>query len=48
MSPHHYEYLHGLAILDEDAIGADLGDCAGPDLSHYLGYGLCVVEVHVG
>ena len=31
----HYEYLHGLAILDEDTIGADLGDYIEFDLSHF-------------
>jgi hypothetical protein len=28
---HHYEYLHDLAILGENAVGANLGDSIGPD-----------------
>ena len=32
----HYEYLCGLAILDEDAIEADYGDCSRPDHSYFL------------
>jgi hypothetical protein len=32
----HYEYLRGLAILDENAIGANYGDCSRPDHSHSL------------
>jgi hypothetical protein len=34
-SPHHYEYLRHLAILEEDADKADLGDSTGPDQSHF-------------
>ena len=31
----HYKYLHSLAILNVDTIGADLGDCTRPDLGHF-------------
>ena len=46
--PHHYKYLCGLAILEKDAIGADLGDCAGFDMGHFLEYGPDMVKVYVG
>jgi hypothetical protein len=36
--PHHYEYLRGLGILEEDAIGVDLGDCTRFDTSYFLGH----------
>jgi hypothetical protein len=38
----------GLAILDEVAVKVDLSDCAGPNSSNFLGYGLSVVDVHMG
>jgi hypothetical protein len=46
--PLHYEYLRGLAILEEDVIEADLGDCTGSDLDHFLGHEPHMVEVYVG
>ena len=33
--PHHYEYLHGLTALEEDAVGANLGGCVGSDTGHF-------------
>jgi hypothetical protein len=47
-SPYHYEYLCGLAILEEDVDGADLGSSAGPNPSNFLGHGPCLAEIHVG
>ena len=35
VSPYHYEYLGGLAILGEDANRADLGDSTRLDESHF-------------
>jgi hypothetical protein len=29
--PHHYDYLHGLAVLENDAVEAHLGDRSGFD-----------------
>jgi hypothetical protein len=48
MFPLHYEYLCGLVILKEDAIGADLGNSIESDLGHFLGHGPCMAEVYVG
>jgi hypothetical protein len=46
--PLHYEKkLHDLASLDKDALGSDMGDCARPYPSHFLGYGLSLAEAHV-
>jgi hypothetical protein len=36
--PHHYEYLHGLTALEEDAVRTNLGDCAGFDTGRFLGH----------
>ena len=47
-SSHHYEYLRGLAILGEDATGADLGDRLGLDPCDFWGYGSHLAENHVG
>jgi hypothetical protein len=41
--PLHYEYLRGLAILEEDVVGANLGS----NIGHFLGYGLGMVKVYV-
>ena len=46
--PLHYEYVCSLAILDEDVVIADIGDCVGSNLGHFLGHGLDMVEVYVG
>jgi hypothetical protein len=40
--------MRNLAILEDDAIGADLGDCIRFYLSHFLGHGPNMVEVYVG
>jgi hypothetical protein len=40
--------MHGLVILEEDAIGVDLGDCTISDLGHFLGRGPNMIEVYVG
>ena len=32
---HYYEYLYGLAILEEDAVGADLDDCIESNMGHF-------------
>jgi hypothetical protein len=48
MFPLHYKYLCGLVILQEDAIGTELGDCTKSDLGHFLGHGPCMAEVYVG
>jgi hypothetical protein len=40
--------LYGLSILEEDVVGANLGDCAGFNSGHFLGHGPDLVEVHVG
>jgi hypothetical protein len=39
--------LRGLASLDKNALGSDMGDCARPYPSHFLGYGLSLAEAHV-
>jgi hypothetical protein len=46
--PFHYEYLCSLAILEEDIVGADLGNCTGSYSGYFLGHGPSVVEVYVG
>jgi hypothetical protein len=33
--PHHYEYLHSLATLDEDVDGANLGNSTGPNSCNF-------------
>ena len=35
-------------ILDEDVVGANMGNCIGSDLGHFLGHGPSLVEVYVG
>jgi hypothetical protein len=47
MFPHHYEYLHGVAILKEDAVEADLSDCTKSNSGHFLGHGHNLVKVYV-
>jgi hypothetical protein len=46
--PLHYECLHDLVILGEDAAGADLGDRSGFDLRDFLGYGSHLADNHMG
>jgi hypothetical protein len=48
MFPRHYEYLCGLAILEEDAVRANLGDYTGSNSGRFLGHEPCMVEVYVG
>ena len=45
---YHYKYLCDLAILEEVAVRADLGDCTRSDTGHFLGYGPGMVKVYMG
>jgi hypothetical protein len=40
--------MRSLTILEEDAIGANLCDCIGSNLGHFLGHEPGMVEVNVG
>jgi hypothetical protein len=44
----HYKYLHGLAILEYDAVRVDLGDCTGSNSGHFLGHEPGIVKVYMG
>jgi hypothetical protein len=48
MFPPPLQISGGFAILEEDAVRADLGDCIGFDLGHVLGHVPCMIEVYVG
>ena len=45
---YHYKYLHNLAILEEDANGANLGNSIRPYSCDFLGHGSCLAVDHVG
>jgi hypothetical protein len=40
--------MRSLAILEEDAVEANLRCCTGSDMGHFLGHGPGVAKIHVG